>query len=166
MTGCTLVLAVLTLVPVNAFAQTNATKASFVGTWKIDLAKSDFGPGPAPKAVTLTILKDTPELTSWRVDMVNAKGESRSYSWNGPQDGSLHPLKDTTGKVLDQQGMKRDKDGAVLRHGEDSTDGFSFDGRATLSADGNTMTDVVTEKTKGGETSTLRYVYHRVTAAK
>ena len=32
-------------------------------------------------ATTLTILKDTPELTSWRIDIVEAKGESMSFSW-------------------------------------------------------------------------------------
>ena len=42
-----------------------------------------------------------------------------------------------------QEGLTRDKDGPLLRHGEGSTDGSSFDGRATLSADGNTLTDVV-----------------------
>jgi hypothetical protein len=165
MTGCALVLALLTLGAFNASAQTTATKASLVGTWKLDLAKSTSGSEPAPKAVTLTILKDTPESSSWRVDLVNAKGESSSFSWSGPVDGSLQPVKGPKGEVLMQESLRRDKDGAVLRHGE-GPDGSSFDGRATLSADGNTITDVVTSKTKDGKTSKETQVYQRVTAAK
>ena len=166
MTMCALVVSLLSLGSFNAFAQTNATQASAVGTWKLDLAKSSFGSEPAPKAITLTILTDTPELQSWRVDVVDPKGESMSYSWSGPQDGSLQPLKDPKGQVLMQESLKRDKDGALLRHGVDSSDGSSFDGRATLSADGNTITDLVTSKTKDGKTSKMTMVYQRVTAGK
>ena len=79
--------AALTLASVTATAQTNASKGSSVGTWKLDVAKSSFGSDPAPKAVTLNILKDTPEANSWRVDVVDEKGQSMSYSWSGPQDG-------------------------------------------------------------------------------
>lgn len=166
MTMCALAVAFLALGPFNAPAQTNAAQASTVGTWKADLAKTSPGADPAPKAITLTILKDTLELTSWRVDVVDAKGESMSYSWSGPLDGSLQPVKDPKGQVLFQESLTRDKEGALLRHGVDSTDGSSFDGRATLSADGNTITDVVTSKTKDGKTSKETTVYRRVTAGK
>ena len=166
MAMCALVVALLGFGSFNAFTQTNATQTSMVGTWKLDLAKSSLGSGPAPKAITLTILKDAPELTSWRIDIVEAKGQSMSFSWSGPLDGSLQPLKDSKGQVLVQESLTRDKDGALLRHGEDSTDGSSFDGRATLSADGNTLTDVVTSKSKDGQTLKETMVYHRVTAGK
>ena len=166
MTGCALVLAGLTLALFNVSAQTTATKASMVGTWKMDLTKTSTGGSePAPKAVTLTILTDTPKSSSWRVDVVNAKGESNSFSWSGPVDGSLQPVKGPKGEVLLQESLSRDKDGAVLRHGE-APDGSSFDGRATLSADGNTITDVVTSKTKDGKTTKETHVYQRATAAK
>jgi hypothetical protein len=165
MTVCALVLAGLTLGPLNAPAQTSAKQASMVGTWKMDLTKSSSGSEPAPKAVTLTILTDTPKSSSWKVDVVNAKGESNSFSWSGPADGSLQPVKGPKGEVLLQESLSRDKDGAVLRHGE-APDGSSFDGRATLSADGNTITDVVTSKTKDGKTTKETHVYQRVTAAK
>ena len=39
MTMCALAIAFLTLGPFSAPAQTNATQASTVGTWKADLAK-------------------------------------------------------------------------------------------------------------------------------
>ena len=163
---CALAVAAMTLTPFTAFAQTNATKASAVGTWKLDVAKSSFGSEPAPKAVTLTILQDTPELCSWRVDVVDGKGQSMSFSWSGPQDGSMQPVKDAKSQIIAQESLKRDKDGALLRHGADTNDGSSFDGRATLSADGNTITDVVTSTTKDGKSSKVTSVYQRVASAK
>jgi len=59
-----LIVAVITFAAVSALAQTNASKASTVGTWKVDLQHSQLGPGPAPKSITLTILKDTPQMES------------------------------------------------------------------------------------------------------
>ena len=155
MKKCALVLAAVTFTSFTAFAQTNAAHASAVGTWKLDVAKSSFGSEPAPKAVTLTILKDTAELCSWRVDVVDEKGQSMSYSWSGPQDGSMQPVKDAKDQIVGQESLKRDKDGVLLRHGADTNGGSSFDGHATLSADGNTITDVVTSKTKDGKSSTV-----------
>jgi hypothetical protein len=165
MTMCALAVSFLALGPFSAPAQTNATRASTVGTWKADLAKTTVGTEPAPQAITLTILKDSIEVTSWRVEVVDAKGESMSYSWSGPLDGSLQPVKDSKGQVLLQESLTRDKQGALLRHGVEP-DGSSFDARSTLSADGNTITDVITVKAKDGKTSTETTVYRRVMAPK
>ncbi len=41
---------------VSALAQTDASKASAVGTWKLDAAQSDLGSEPAPRSLALTIL--------------------------------------------------------------------------------------------------------------
>lgn len=161
-----LVLATLTLVSVHALAQTNASKASAVGTWKVDIAKSDFGSEPAPKAITLTIMEDTADKSSWRVDVTDPKGQSMSYSWSGPKDGSLQPVKGAKGETVGQEGLKMDKDGALLRHGVDNTDGSSFDARAVLSADGNTITDVMTSKSKDGKTSKATAIFRRVKPTK
>jgi hypothetical protein len=61
--------------------------------------------------------------------------------------------------------VKRDGD-TLLRHGEDPKDGSSFDARSTLSADGNTITDVVITKSKDGKTSKMTGVFHRVAGEK
>jgi hypothetical protein len=161
-----LVAAALALSSFSLFAQTNKSNTSPVGVWKLDVAKSSSGSQPAPPAVTLTILKYTPESTSWRVDTVDNKGQSVSFSWSGPQDGSLQPLKNAKGQIIGQESLKQDKDGALLRHGADSNSGSSFDSRAVLSEDGSTITDVVTMKAKDGKTSKETSIYRRVSAAK
>jgi hypothetical protein len=147
-----------------AVAQTNASKASAVGTWKMDLKQSTFGSEPPPKSVTLNIIKDTPDASAWRVDVVDTAGKSVSYSWSGPVDGTLQPLKGADGQVIGRESLKRDGD-ALLRHGDDPSDGSSFDSRATMSADGNTITDVTTMKSKDGKTSKATAVYRRSTDA-
>lgn len=147
-----------------ALAQTNASKASAVGTWKMDLKQSTFGSEPPPRSVTLNIVKDTPEASAWRVDVVDTAGKSVSYSWSGPVDGTLQPLKGADGQVIGRESLKRDGD-ALLRHGEDPSDGSSFDSRATMSADGNTIIDVTTMKSKDGKTSKATAVYSRSTDA-
>jgi hypothetical protein len=160
---CAPILALVFLNASIAAAQTNASKASAVGTWKLDLQASEFGAEPAPKSVTLTILKDTPEEYSWRVEGVDDKGTSFSYSWTGPADGTPHPVKGPDGKEMATESLKRDGD-ALVRHG-DGTDGSSFDARDTMSADGNTLTDVVTSKSKDGKTSKQTSVMHRAADA-
>ena len=147
-----------------ALAQTNAAKAPAVGIWKMDLTQSTFGSEPPPKSLTLSIIKDTPEASAWRVDIVDTAGKSVSYSWSGPVDGTLQPLKSADGQVVGKESLKRDGD-ALLRHGEDPSDGSSFDSRATMSADGNTITDVTTMKSKDGKTSKATAVYRRSTDA-
>ena len=148
-----------------AMAQTNASKASAVGTWKMDLKQSTFGSEAPPKSVTLNILKDTPDASAWRVDVVDDKGQSHSYSWSGPTDGTMQDLKAPDGQVVGKESLKRDGD-TLLRHGENPNDGSSFDARSSLSADGNTITDVVTVKSKDGKTSKTTGVFHRVAGAK
>jgi hypothetical protein len=149
--------ACLSLALASAFAQ---QKASSVGTWKLDPAQSDFGSDPALKSVTLNILKDTPQMLSWRVRVVDDKGKLWSYSWSGPEDGSMNPIIQP-GKPSDtQESARKDADGTLIRHGEEK-DGSSFDARGTISADGNTITDQIVGKSKDGKESKAKYVYHR-----
>jgi hypothetical protein len=113
--------------------------------------------------VTLTVTTDTPDTSAWRVEIVDTAGKSISYSWSGPTDGTLQPLKGADGKVMGKESLKREGD-ALLRHGEDPSNGSSFDSRVTMSADGTTMTDVTTVKSKDGKTAKTTSVYRRSTA--
>jgi hypothetical protein len=142
-----------------------AQNRTFVGTWKLDASQSDLGRDPAPQSLTCTILKDSPEFASWRCRPVDQNGKLISYSWSGPEDGSLHPLKDPTGKVLAMESMKKQSDGTILRHGEDSSDGSSVDAVLKVSADGSTLTEEPTEKRKDGTETKQKSVLHRAAKA-
>ena len=147
-----------------AAAASGQEKHSVVGTWKVDVAKSDFGSDEKPKSITVVILKDTPEMLSWRVRGMDKQGRVFAYSWKGPEDGTMHPVMQN-GKELGKQSAKREDDGSLLRHGEYG-DGTKFDAHSKLSVDGNTITEEATEKYKDGKETKGTTVYHRVIGMK
>ena len=57
------------------------------GTWKLNVAKSKFSPGPAPKSMTVTY---TPSGESLKivVDLVPADGAKQHWEMSGQWDGS------------------------------------------------------------------------------
>jgi len=132
------------------------TSSPFVGTWKLNVAKSDLGSEPPPKESTITISKDTADLFSMHGEGEDSKGNRWSWAWDGPPDGKMHPFKGSSG----QQSVR--KEGRVLiRHAEFS-DGSSFDARATVSADGNTAVEETTWKSKDGKETKSKSVVDRV----
>jgi hypothetical protein len=135
-------------------------KPSMVGNWKLDIAQSEFGSGPAPKSQASTIFKDTPQMFSYRIRGVDNKGKAFSESWSGPQDGSKRPMT-LNGKPSDQTGFTRDQDGTLVRHTVDA-DGFTSEGHVSLSPDGNTVTMEYTSRSKDGKESRDKEVWHRV----
>lgn len=144
------------LVAANGLAR---SKPSFVGTWKLDVSKSNFGSHPAPKSDIVHIFKESPQMGSYRVEMVDNKGKHTSFSWHGPEDGSMHPAMRDGKRVWDES-QKEEGDGTLLRHAETS-DG-TLDARITISDDGKTMTDVVTFTHKDGKETHLKHVFDRV----
>jgi hypothetical protein len=140
------------------------TKHSAVGTWKVDIAHSEFGAGEKPKSITVVVLKDSPKMLSWRVRGVDGNGKAFAYSWSGPEDGTMRPVMQD-GKEISKQSAKREEDGALLRHGEDP-DGSSFDARSRMSEDGNSMNEETTTKEKDGKESKQKAVYLRVSMKK
>jgi hypothetical protein len=152
-----LAVACISLALTSALAQ---QKASVVGTWNVDIAQSDFGSDPVPKAITVRVLKDTPQILSWRVKGVDSKGKRFAYSWSGPENGSMHPIIEDGKAGTDMQSAKREQDGTLVRHNE-SSDGSSFDARSNISPDGNTITETTTVKSKDGKESKQHYVYKR-----
>jgi hypothetical protein len=148
-----------------AVAQTKTAKHSAVGVWKLDVTQSKFGSESSLKSATLTILKDTPDAMAWRWEGVDATGKP-TFAWSGPLDGSMQDLKNGKGEAIANAKQSTKRDGDVIIRRGDLPDGGSFEARATLSADGNTLTDVETDKSKDGKTSTDTTVYHRVAGAK
>ena len=134
---------------------------SLVGTWKLDIAQSNFGSEPALESATLIVLKDSPQMFSWRVRAVDDKGKPHSVTWSGPEDGSMHPVMAGGKPSGSQQSAKREQDGTRVRHGVDA-DGSAFESHDSLSPDGNTLTSEITSKSKDGQENTVKMVSHRV----
>lgn len=109
------------------------------GTWHLNVAKSKYSPGPAPKSQTLVITAtgNSETVTS---ETVSASGDKSSTVYTAAYDGKPQPIKGS--QVADSVSLKRIDD-----HTSERTD--SKDGKAVqtytrvVSKDGKTMTVTV-----------------------
>lgn len=69
-----------------ASAASAQTTEPIVGTWKLDVAKSSYKPGPAPKSSTLTI-EPAGKGLKVAIDAVNADGSPLKWGFTTMRDG-------------------------------------------------------------------------------
>jgi hypothetical protein len=62
-----------------------------VGTWKLDVAKSTYKPGPAPKSATVVISAEGKALKV-AVDLVPAEGAPIKWGYTNARDGKDSPV--------------------------------------------------------------------------
>jgi len=72
-------------VAVLSFAMAADSDSAFVGTWKLDAAKSKFTPGPGPKAETVTISPDG-KVT---IDETMPDGSALNWSYTYAEDQTV-----------------------------------------------------------------------------
>ena len=87
----TLVIGTVLAFGVSAAASAADTKDPVVGTWKLDLAKSRFSPGPALKSQTRTYAA-TADGVALTFTGVAADGTAMSGASNFKYDGKDYPL--------------------------------------------------------------------------
>jgi len=83
-------LVVVGLVTLALGAMAQAQGNSSVGTWKLNVAKSTYSPGPAPKSSTLKIEAAGMGVTS-TIDTVAADGTTQHITYGGAYDGKDVP---------------------------------------------------------------------------
>jgi hypothetical protein len=107
------------------------------GTWKLNVAKSKFSPGPAPKSMTITYAIVGADGMKIAVDLAPATGDAQHWEMTGHYDGKEYPVAGNPN--ADMISMK-----SVDKLTGEST--FKKDGKVTavntrkLSADGKTLT--------------------------
>lgn len=114
-----------------------AAKPDFTGEWKMDPARSDFGPLPAPSAMTRKIEHNEPELRI-ATTQSGQRGEVRS-ELKYAVDGKEHVNKTPGGEVKSVLRW----DGATLQVDSERQIGgatLKTQDRWSLSGDGKTMT--------------------------
>lgn len=86
-------LAGLLLAAIAAPAATDHTNA-FTGTWKLNVAKSKFDPGPPPQSVTVTLAPDG----TFTVDEIDSKGNPvhLSHPWSGGKEVPMQGIPNAT----------------------------------------------------------------------
>lgn len=113
----------------------------FLGTWKLNLAKSKFEPGPAPKSLTRTITADG-SGAKYSFEGVAADGTAFGYSFTTNYDGKDAPISGT--------GAPGGADTISLKHvGSNKTEG-------TLQKGGKEIGKVVAEVSKDGKVATVK----------
>jgi hypothetical protein len=84
-------LAVLSLLIGTAVTSTRAADDPAAGTWKVNLAKSKYSPGPAPQSSTVTIkIENNTEI--YASEGVDASGTSTHGSFSAKLDGTDAPV--------------------------------------------------------------------------
>jgi hypothetical protein len=143
-----------TAAPQIGFAQSNSS----AGTWKLNLTKSKFSPGPPPRSSNLTFQADGQSLTA-TTEGLDAQGNPRKVV-QGPYvyDGKSYPV---TGAPA--------YDAASYKIVSDSTDEITRtkSGKVVqtvtevLSADGRTLTFTVTGVNASGQQINNIAVYEK-----
>ena len=128
-----LVLAAVACAP--AFAQNNPA----VGTWKLNVEKSKYNPGPAPKSLTRT-LEAQGENVKYSFEGVSAEGTAVAYSFTVAFDGKESPITGSMPGGADAISIKR-------------TDANTFD--ATLTKAGKVIGTAKSEISKDGKVTTV-----------
>jgi len=130
---------------------------NWLGTWKLDLAKSKFSPGPAPKSLTLKF-EATPGGIKFTGDGVSADGKPTHTMFLSKFDGKDVPYEgnpdaDTAApmKIDDNSYSNIWKKGGKV----------TISGKLVVSADGKTLTITQTGTNAKGEAVTITAVYNK-----
>src|SRR4051812_47891952 len=84
-----------------------------MGTWKLNLEKSKYKPGPPPKSL---VVKFEPAGTGVKTtsDLVNAEGKTITAVYTAQYDGKDYPI--TGSQVADTVTLKKLPNGDIQRH--------------------------------------------------
>ena len=149
-----LALAGLCALAVHAAAQ---APDPLVGTWKLDLAKSSYKPGPPPKSVTVVIDAAGKGLKV-AVDAVGADGAATKWGYTTQRDGKDVPV---TGNP------SYDTANVTQTSPNDGTIAYKKDGKLVVTAktsvskDGKTMTVTYTGTDAKGQAINNVSVFHK-----
>jgi hypothetical protein len=138
------VLALAAVVCVPAFAQDNP----LVGTWKLDVTKSKFDPGPAPRSLTRTV-ETQADGVKYTFDGIAADGNPMAYGFSVQFNGTDNPISGSIPSGADTISAKRVDSNhyvATLKKG-DKVIGTS---RVMVSKDGKVTTVDSTGTTAAG----------------
>ena len=131
---------------------------SNLGTWKLNLAKSKFSPGPAPKSQTLRVEAWGADGVKYTADGVDGEGKPMHWELQAKYDGKLTPFKGNPD--ADMLAYKRIDANTV-----ESTTQFkgkpTVRGTVVVSADGKTRTLTQTGTNAKGQTVNNVVVYDK-----
>ena len=109
---------------------------NWIGTWKVDLAKSTYSPGPAPKSAVLKF-ESTPAGIKLTTDIVDGEGKALKGGFTSKFDGKEVPL---TGNPNADVGSPKRIDDNSYENVWKKAGKVTITTKAVVSADGKTLT--------------------------
>jgi hypothetical protein len=129
-----------------------------VGTWQLNLAKSNYSPGPAPKSQTLKIEAWGDDGVKYAADGVGADGKPTHTEFQAKYDGKDYPFKGNPD--ADRLSYKRidanTLEATTTLKGKNTTMV-----KVVVSADGKTRTVTQTGTNAQGQALNITSVYER-----
>lgn len=128
------------------------------GTWRANIAKSKYDPGPPPKTPNTIRWERVPGGWRFTTDGVNAEGQKTHTETIEKDDGSLAPVKG--GQNPTMRGLKRIDDRTY--EDRDTVDGKpTLTRRLVISPDGKTMTITMTGTNLQGQKVNNVVIYEK-----
>lgn len=135
-----------------AFAADN-----WIGSWKLNVAKSKYTPGPGPKSQMLKF-EATPAGTKLTAEGVNAAGEAMKSTYTSKFDGKDVPW--TGNPDADMAAPKRIDDNSYTNAWKKGGK-VAVNAKVVVSADGKTLTVTQTGKNAKGDAMNTTGVYEK-----
>lgn len=146
-------LAVLLLAPLGISAASAADDNPFIGTWKVNLAKSKYSPGPPPSNPGLVTMEaNGANGLKVTVEAINSKGEKTVNQYSAEFDGKEVPFVQTgAGAVSGQTVSLKRLDSHTAERVTYLNGKKTVTERWVVSKDGKTRTNTQTGATPQGQ---------------
>ena len=151
-------IAALVVISVLALCAVAFGADSNIGTWKLNLAKSKFSPGPPPKSQTLKIEAWGNDGVKYTADGVNADGKPTHAEFQAKYDGKEYAFKGNAD--ADMIAYKR-IDANTVQATTKLKGKVTISAKVTVSADGKTRTVAQTGTDAQGRTVNTVAVYDK-----
>ena len=137
----------LTLVVTSASSIQAQPKDPVLGTWVLNVGKSKFSPGPAPKSQTRTYVVAGDKIAA-TFDGVGADGKAMKVDFTALADGKDYPYKgDPTADAISFHRIDANTVDASVKKGGKEV----HHAKRVISKDGKTMTVTMTGKDAKGQ---------------
>jgi hypothetical protein len=147
---------ILALASCLAAAAVSLAADAFIGTWKLNEAKSTFGPGaPKNSTVVYEAAGDSVKITT---DGVDGEGKPAHSEWTGKFDGKDYPV---SGDSSADARSYTKVDDHTLAFTNKKGGKATLSGRIVISADGKTRTVQLSGTDSQGKQFTSTNVYDK-----
>ena len=154
-----LALAITALVFTSVVAQD--TDKAYFGTWKLNVAKSKFDPGPGPKELTRIHEDAGGGQVRVTTKSVNAQGAQTQTTYTYRGDGQDNPITGVQGAGPVKIAIKA-VDPYTVTYQQKLADGtVVVAGQRVLSKDGKTMTITATGTTAQGQKTSSTQIFEK-----